>query len=59
MTKKDYELYLNKLVKHWQNGRYHATKRPYGTYLRSADPDMFNRGYKEWLVEQNNNLIGD
>lgn len=56
LTKKAYEQYLNELhgvtTERWGNGRYGATSRPYGTYLRNQDPEMFNAEYDKWLSEQ-------
>lgn len=55
-TKKQFREYLNK--EHpfnkddpgkGKNGKYKSTKRAYGDYLYSADIEMFNAIYEEWL----------
>lgn len=56
-TKKEFEEHLNTTIhgvshERWGNGRYGATKRPYGTYLRNQDPEKFNAEYDAWLDSQ-------
>lgn len=56
LTKKAFEEYLNQKygvdTQKWGNGNYAARVKPYGTYLRSQDKEMFNIQYEEWLKEQ-------
>jgi len=55
LTKKAYEELLNDRygvdLQRWGDGHYGASTRPYGTYLRNQDPDMFNMEYEQWLAE--------
>jgi hypothetical protein len=52
-TKKEFIQYLNKSVGYnWKaTGKYKATKRMYGDYIYSADKDMFDMQYKEYLKQ--------
>ncbi|OAT70942.1 hypothetical protein AWB85_06625 [Mycobacteroides immunogenum] len=53
-TKKAFEEAMNRAYGvttcKWGNGRYGASKRPYGTYLRNQDPEKFNMDYEHWLA---------
>lgn len=53
VTKKQFEELLNEKygvdLQKWGNGNYAARKRPYGTYLRSQDPEQFNIWYNKYL----------
>jgi len=55
LTKKAYEEFLNERdgvdLQRWGNGRHGANSRPYGTYLRNQDPEMFNFEYDKWRSE--------
>lgn len=55
-TKKAFEEHLNELygvdTQRWGNGRHGVQTRPYGTYLRNQDPEMFNAEYDKWLTQQ-------
>jgi hypothetical protein len=56
LTKKAYEEFLNErdgvTQERWGNGNYGARTRPYGTYLRRQDPEMFNIEYDKWCATQ-------
>lgn len=68
VTKKKFQEMLNlndqeqrgnqhgKLVDPYHNNQYGPTKRLYGDYLRSCDPDMFNANYREYLNGQHRDL---
>lgn len=44
------------LVDAYKNNQYGPTKRLYGDYLRSCDPDMFNANYSEYLKGEHQDL---
>lgn len=46
----------NNLVDPYRNNQYGPTKRLYGDYLRSCDPEMFNANYREYLSGEYQNL---
>jgi len=53
MNKKKFEQLLNEdqglnQQVHGNNSQQKASKRPYGTYLRSADPEIFNLSYERY-----------
>ncbi len=58
-TKKAFKEFLNKKYPFnkndtgkGKNGRYKSTKRAYGDYLYSADKEMFDIDYEEWLKNE-------
>lgn len=55
ITKKEFEELVNKECGfeesvHGSNPQRKATKRNYGTYIRSADKEMFDISYKRYIT---------
>lgn len=54
ITKKQFEEMINKLEgfneeTHGNNKAQKANKRPYGTYIRSADKELFDKSYERYI----------